>query len=147
MTDATTSIAASWGKPVPEVTPLTRPFWEAAAHRELRLQQCSTCGHIRFPIGPVCTQCLHDGFDWVRLSGKGRVLSHLVFHRAYSPAWRDEVPYSVIMLQLEEGPRMFSDVVDPERRFIDVDLVGRTVEATFDVIAPGIGVPRFAIVE
>jgi uncharacterized OB-fold protein len=134
-------------KPVPEVTPMTRPFLAAAANGELRLQKCRGCGHIRFPLGPVCTDCLDEAFDWHLLSGKGTILSHLVFHRAYSPAWRSEIPYSVIMVQLEEGPRLFSDVVDPDRKFIDTDLVGRRAEVQFELMAPNIGVPRFAILE
>jgi uncharacterized OB-fold protein len=132
-------------KPIPDVTDLARPFWEAGVRNELRMQKCTACGHIRFPVGPVCTACLAEECEWVRLSGKGRVLTHLVFHRAYNPAWKDEVPYSVIMVQLAEGPRMFSDVVDP-RRLIDVDLVGREVEVSFDQMTPAIGVPRFKVV-
>jgi uncharacterized OB-fold protein len=134
-------------KPVPEATPLTRPFWDAAAKGELRMQKCRNCSHIRFPIGPVCTTCLSDEADWVLLSGKGAVLSHLVFHRAYSPAWKAQVPYSVAMVQLDEGPRMFSDIVDPERAHIHDDLVGRRVAVTFDAMADGIAVPRFRVVE
>ncbi len=64
-------------KPVPQVTPLTRPFWDAAAKGELRMQRCRNCGHIRFPIGPVCTTCLNDAADWVLLSGKGAILTHI----------------------------------------------------------------------
>ncbi len=132
-------------KPVPDVTPLSRPFWAAAAQGELRLQRCTACGHVRFPIGPACTACLAPGTEWVRLSGQGRVLSHLVFHRGYNAAWKGQVPYSVVMVQLDEGPRLFSDVVDPGRQFIEADLVGRRVEVRFDVMAPEIGVPRFAV--
>jgi uncharacterized protein len=132
-------------KPVPQVTPLTRPFWDAAAKGELRMQKCRICGHIRFPIGPVCTACLSDAVDWVLLSGKGVVLSHLVFHRAYSPAWKAQVPYSVAMVQLDEGPRMFTDIVDPERSHVDDDLVGQRVAVTFDALADGVVVPRFLV--
>lgn len=134
-------------KPVPQVTPLTRPFWDAAAKGELRMQRCRNCGHIRFPIGPVCTTCLNDAADWVLLSGKGAILTHIVFHRAYSPDWKARVPYSVAMVQLDEGPRMFTDIVDPERAHIDDDLVGRRVVVAFDAMADGIAVPRFRVVE
>lgn len=132
-------------KPAPQVTDLTRPFWEAAKEQKLRLQKCTACGHIRFPIGPVCTVCLSDQSEWTELSGRGTVLSHLVFYRAYSPVWKDEVPYSVAMVHLDEGPRMFTDVVDPERRFIDVDLVGRPVIVTFEPVEGDMTVPRFKV--
>lgn len=141
------NMTAGTTKPIPQITDLTRPFWQAAAKRELRMQKCTACGHVRFPIGPVCTACLSDQSEWVRLSGRGSVLSQIVFHRAYSAAWKDHVPYSVAMVQLEEGPRMFTDIVDPERRYIEADLVGRHVEVTFDDVGEGVTVPRFKVIE
>lgn len=134
-------------KPTPQINALTQPFWDAAKNGELRMQKCADCGHIRFPIGPVCTSCLSDKSEWVKTSGRGKVLSHLVFHRAYSPAWKDHVPYSVAMVQLAEGPRMFTDIVDPERRYIEEDLVGRAVEVWFDTVEGDAAVPRFKVVE
>jgi uncharacterized OB-fold protein len=134
-------------KPSPQINATTQPFWDAAKRGELRMQKCGNCGHIRFPIGPVCTSCLSDKSDWVNLSGRGTVLSHLVFHRAYSPAWKDHVPYSVAMVQLAEGPRMFTDIIDPERRYLDEDLVGRAIEVCFDPVEGDAVVPRFKVVE
>lgn len=142
-----TAMNAPTKKPAPQINATTQPFWDAAKKNELRMQKCSDCGHIRFPIGPVCTVCLSDKCEWVKLSGRGEVLSHLVFHRAYSPAWKEHVPYSVAMVQLAEGPRMFTDIVDPERRYIDEDLVGRPVEAWFDPVEGDVVVPRFKVVE
>lgn len=132
-------------KPAPQINATTQTFWDATKKRELRMQKCAECGHIRFPIGPVCTSCLSDKSDWVKLSGRGTVLSHLVFHRAYSPMWKKHVPYSVAMVQLAEGPRMFTDIVDPERRHIDEDLVGRAVQVWFDPVEGDVVVPRFKV--
>lgn len=135
------------GLPAPEATDLTLPFWQAAANGRLEMQKCVACGHIRFPVGPVCTECLATESVWTPLSGKGSVVAHLVFHRAYDSAWRGEVPYSVVMVQLAEGPRMFSNVDDPEKRFVDADLVGRAVEAWFDGAGDGLAVPRFRVAD
>lgn len=129
-------------KPIPAVNDLTRPFWQAASNQELRMQKCRACGHIRFPPGPVCTMCLSDACSWEKLSGSGTVLSHLVFHQGYSAEWKTEVPYSVVMVQLEEGPRMIVDVQDPERRHVEADLVGRPIRIVCEVVADGIGIPR-----
>ena len=131
--------------PAPEPTGLTRPFWEAAGRGRLVVQRCNACAHLRFPPGPVCTRCLAPAAEWVPLSGRGRVLSHLVFHQGYGGAWTARTPYSVLMVQLEEGPRMFSDLHDPERRRIDDDLVGRAVEVWFDPAEGGLAVPRFRL--
>lgn len=132
-------------KPVPIATPLSEPFWRAGADGRLVMQKCSSCGHIRFPIGPACTACLSPDSEWTPVSTKGTVLSHLVFHRGYTADWKGEVPYGVVMVQLPEGPRMFLDVVDPERALVDEDLVGRTVDIVFEDMADGIGVPRACV--
>jgi uncharacterized OB-fold protein len=129
-------------KPVPVPTPLSKPFWSAAAAGRLEMQRCSACGHIRFPIGPACTKCLSPDSEWVAVSAQGEVLSHLVFHRGYAADWRGEVPYSVVMVQLPEGPRLFLDVIDPDKRYVDADLVGQTVSIAFEPAGEGIAVPR-----
>jgi uncharacterized OB-fold protein len=134
-------------KPAPDVTELTRPFWDAASRGELVVQRCLRCGHLRFPPGPVCTSCLDDRSEWTAVSGRGTVLSHLVFHQGYAAAWKPRTPYSVLMVQLDEGPRMYSDLDDPERRHVDADLVGRRVEVWFERAAEGdVAVPRFRLV-
>ncbi len=143
----TTAIPAPSPRPVPEVTELTRPFWESAARGKLVVQRCVACAHLRFPPGPVCTACLDPRAEWHALSGGATVLSHLVFHQGYGAPWSNSLPYSVVMVQLDEGPRMFSDIDDPEQRWIGADLVGRQVRAWFDPVAAGIAVPRFRVVE
>jgi len=134
-------------RPVPGLTDLTRPFWAAAGKGRLVVQRCAACAHLRFPPGPVCTECLNERADWVPLCGRATVLSHLVFHQDYGAPWNARVPYSVVMVQLDEGPRMFSDIDDPEWRWVDVDLVGRSVEVWFDRVDADIAVPRFKVVD
>ncbi len=142
-----TTDSAAPRRPVPEPTDLTRPFWSAAARGQLVVQRCLACDHLRFPPGPVCTECLHPESEWMPLSGHATVLSHLVFHQGYGGPWSAAVPYSVVMLQTDEGPRMFSDIDDPDHRHVDADLVGRRVHVWFDPVADGIAVPRFRLNE
>lgn len=132
-------------KPLPEVTDKTLPFWQAGLEGVLRMQRCGACSHIRFPLGPVCTQCLSETTEWVPVSRRGAVLAHLVFHRGYGSGWNDQVPYSVLYVQLPEGPRMFLDLIDAERFYIEQDLVGRTAEIVFEIMSPDIAVPRASI--
>ena len=134
-------------KPLPEISDLTKPFWDATRAGELRMQKCSQCGHIRYPVGPVCTACLEPEHTWEKMSGKGKVLAHLVFHQVYHKAWAKDAPYSVIMVQLPEGPRMFSDIEDPAHRYKDADLVGREVEVQFRPMSSDIVLPWFKPVE
>ena len=134
-------------KPLPVLTDLNRPFWEGAAAGRLMLQKCGQCGHIRFPFGPVCTICLSPDTRWAQLSGRGEVLSHLVFHQVYHKAWAGDVPYSVVMVQLDEGPRLFSNILDPTRSDIETDLVGRRVEAVFEPLTETLARPLFRVVD
>lgn len=126
--------------PLPEINDNTRPFWEATSKGELRMQKCTDCGYIRYPINPVCTKCLSSNTEWVKLSGKGSVWSALVYHHVFNPAFADDVPYNVSMIQLDEGPRMFSNVVGCAP---DAVKVGDAVEVTFDKVSDEITIPRF----
>jgi uncharacterized OB-fold protein len=131
-----------YSRPLPEISERNRPFWDAAKQGELRMQRCTACGHIRFPINPVCTVCLADGTEWVALSGRGEIFAKLVYHRAFNAAFADTLPYNVVMVQLEEGPRMFSNVVDtPDDQF----QVGDPVEVVFDAVTDEVTIPRFRI--
>jgi uncharacterized protein len=130
-------------KPLPTVTDENREFWAAARAGVLRLQRCDACGHFRNPVQALCPECLGDAFTWTDLSGRGTVFAKVVYHRAFHPAYRDDVPYNVVMVQLAEGPRMFSNVVGADADDIHV---GDHLEAVFDAVDDEITVPRFRLV-
>lgn len=107
-------------EPVP--TPETQAYWDGAAAGELRVQRCPS-GHAVFPPRALCPDCGADGLEWVAASGRGTLHSYVVEHRP-APGWEDEVPYVVALVQLEEGPRMMSNVVgvDPDPAQLPLDL-------------------------
>lgn len=127
-------------KPLPEFTDENRPFWDGARSEELRMQQCTNCRHIRYPIGRICPECLEEGHDWVPLSGRGEVYSSIVFHQVYNKAFADDVPYNVALVQLDEGPRMFSNVVGVPPSEVRV---GDRVRVVFDRVTEEVTIPRF----
>lgn len=127
-------------KPLPTLDDTNRPFWQACKDGVLKMQRCGDCGHVRYPINHVCPECLSDRFDWHALSGRGTVFSAIVFHQVYHAAFAGDVPYNVSLIQLEEGPRMFSNVVgDPPSEV----RVGDAVEVVFDPVDDEISMPRF----
>ncbi len=128
-------------KPEPVLTEENRPFWAAAASGELRMQQCRACGHIRYPIQARCPRCLSPDAQWHRLSGRGTVFAKVVYHRAFHPAWAADVPYNVVLVQLDEGPRMYGNVIDAPDGFA----VGDAVEVMFDRISDEVAIPRFRL--
>jgi uncharacterized OB-fold protein len=127
-------------KPLPTLNDENRPFWESCQAGRLRLQQCGACGHVRYPISRFCPRCLSGEFEWAEMSGRGTVFSYIVFHRAYHPGFKDDVPYNVALVQLEEGPRMFSNIVGASN---DAVRVGDPVQVVFDAVTPEVTIPRF----
>jgi uncharacterized protein len=127
-------------KPLPIVNDENRPFWAAAARRELSLQRCLACGHIRFPIQALCPRCIGPDFEWTVLSGRAEILAKVVYHRAFHPAWAGDVPYNLVLVQLAEGPRMYSNVTGPGAAEA---AVGDQVDVVFEPAADGTWVPRF----
>jgi uncharacterized OB-fold protein len=130
-------------KPLPRSAPESRPFWEAAAAHRLMLPRCGACGRFWFPPSRRCPHCLSPDVQWVEAKGTGRIYSFVVFHRVYHPAFADDVPYAVAIVELDEGPRLLSNIVGtpPERLACDM-----RVHVVFDDVAPGVALPEFAAV-
>lgn len=93
-----------------EPSELSLPFWEAARERRLVLQRCELCGSWQHPPRPVCVSCGDPGLSlaWREVSGRGTVYSYTVVERALIAALRDQVPYVLALIELEEGQRMLS---------------------------------------
>lgn len=127
-------------KPIPTPSEDSKPYWEAARHHELKLQKCRICGAFWFPPGAVCAECTSDVYDWTPVSGKGKVFSFVVFHRAYHPGFKEELPYVVGCIELDEGPRLLSNVVGCKPDEVRCDM---PVEVTFEDITAEITLPKF----
>jgi len=132
----------AYTKPVPTLDDLNRPFWDGCRKGELRLQKCCSCGHVRYPIAAYCPECLSEEAEWTPLSGRGTVFSTIVFHQVYHPAFKNDVPYNVSLIQLDEGPRMFSNVVGVPPGSVKV---GERVEVLFDAVTDELTLPRFRL--
>jgi len=86
----------------------TAPFWDGCAGGQLLLQRCDGCGLHRFPPAPLCPRCWSRESTWVASSGRARLRSTVVFHQQYHPAF--PVPYTVGLVELEEGPTLYAPV-------------------------------------
>jgi uncharacterized OB-fold protein len=127
-------------RPLPEITEETRSFWEGCRNRELLLQTCRGCGQFIFYPRSICPHCFSPDIEWVKASGQGKVYSYTVSFRPATPAFMEELPYVIAVIELEEGVRMMSNIVDCD--FEDVR-IGMPVEVTFTEITPEITLPRF----
>ena len=126
--------------PLPEIDDLNREYWEGCKRRELLAQRCADCGRLRFPPQPMCPFCTSMHTEWTKLSGKGQVFSWTVCHPPVLPAFEDKSPYNVILVELDEGIRIVSNLVDCENDQIEI---GMPVEVLFEDITDDVTLPRF----
>ena len=131
---------AEWKKPLPTISGETRPFWEACRRGKLLIQRCHSCGEYQFYPRGICASCWSADIAWVKSSGRGTVWTFTVTYQNRSMGFADEVPYVVALVELEEGVRMFTNLV--ETRPADV-VIGMPVEVTFIHATEGITVPYF----
>ena len=127
-------------KPLPPEDAANRPFWDGAKRRVLMLQCCLDCGRHRFPAARYCARCRGERSEWVATSGAGVVESFCTFHKAYWPGFEREVPYAVVQVRLDEGVRLFSNLVDVPRDRIKS---GMRVRAHFDAVTPEVTLVKF----
>jgi uncharacterized OB-fold protein len=97
-----------------EFTPLSAPYWQALAAGRLTFQRCPHCHYAWLPARQECPACLRDGSVWETACGRGRLISWVVYHIAYHPAFADRLPYNVAIVALDEGPRLITNIVNPE---------------------------------
>jgi uncharacterized OB-fold protein len=114
------------------------PMWASIQSANMKLQKCSDCGAFRYPPGPCCHECVSERYEWTPISGHGKILSWVVFHRTYFSGY--PAPYNVIAVQLQEGPIMISNLIDPPASgsWIELD-----VSMVYETIADGRVLPRF----
>lgn len=131
---------SEYTKPLPLYTKNSEPFWECTRKHELRLQRCAKCAKVFYPCSPVCPDCWSRDYQWVRLSGRGKISSWVVFHQLYYESFKDDLPYNVAQVDLEEGPRIVANVVECKNEEL---YMGMPVEVVFDDVTPEVTLPRF----
>ena len=127
-------------KPVPRPTPTEQPFYDACAAGKLVLQRCQSCGHVLFYPRTHCDACQSDQLVWENASGAGTIASYTVVRRGVSADF--EAPYVIALIDLAEGPRMMSQVVDTGP---DALAVGLSVRVDFAAWSEDITLPVFRL--
>ena len=133
-------MTTEYNKPLPVLNDVTRPFFEAAKRHELVVQRCKTCNHRFMYPREICPSCMSFDLEWMKASGKGRLYSFGVTRQPAHPAFSDVVPFIFALVQLEEGPRMISNLVECAIEDAYVDM---PVEVTFDDVTPEFTLVKF----
>ncbi len=135
----TTSETRPLPAPAPGANPETAPFWAATARGELLVKQCEDCASLIWYPRSVCPECGGLRTRWQPVSGRGTVYSYTVNHRGEGP-YRDYGPYVLAYVELAEGPRLMTNIVEAEPGDL---AVGLPVEVTFHDTGEGSALPRF----
>jgi len=98
------------------------------------LEHCDVCGYVRLTGSPRCQHCLSLEAHVVADEGRGSIWSYCVYHRAFDPAFAAALPYNVVLIELDAGPRLISNVLDVEA---DELAVGARVVASIEEVRPG----------
>lgn len=127
--------------PAPIVNADSAPYWQGAREDKLLLQRCRDCGVLRFFPRYLCTACGSEHVEWAEMSGRGTVHSFTIVHRAAFPEFQARTPYVVALIDLEEGPRMMTNIVGPGALEV---AIGDAVTVTFEARgSEGAKVPQF----
>jgi uncharacterized OB-fold protein len=126
--------------PVPVADQESAPFYEGAREGKLMLQRCASCGRKRLPGRERCVDCWSEDFEWSPASGRGTLYTFGIMHQQYHPAFASVIPYNYAIVELEEGPRLVTNIVDCPNEDLRVDM---PVTAVFDPVSDETTLVRF----
>jgi uncharacterized OB-fold protein len=135
-----------YSKPLPEPDELSEAYWSAAARHALAIQSCVYCEHLQHPPAGVCRRCRNalPRFAFRPVSGKGRLKSWTVMRDSFIPAFRDDVPFVIGLVELVEQAdvRLIAKIMDGP---LVAYRIGMPVEVVFQDVAEGISIPNFRL--
>ena len=125
--------------PLPQPTPESKPFFDALKQHRLLIQRCRECSHAYYYPRPFCPTCLSANVEWEEAAGKGKLYSFVINHRA-APGF--VAPYIIAVVELDEGPRMMTNLIDvePDPEMVRCEM---RVEIVFDDVDVDFTLPRF----
>ncbi len=127
-------------KPLPHPNEVSQPFWDAAKRHELQIQRCNACGTYIFYPREACPECLATDLIWIPVSGKGTLYSYTIAQAPTHPAFADDVPYVIAIIELEEGPHLTTNLVGCP---IEDVTIGMPVVASFEDVSAEMTLVKF----
>lgn len=130
----------TYEKPLPHPNADDKTFWEGCREHKLLFQKCRSCGLIRWPSSAICPGCYSGDMAWTTSTGKGKVFTFAVYHRAFHPAFESDLPYVTAVVELEEGPHFLTNIVGCRPDDVRCDM---PVEVTWEDITEEYSLPKF----
>jgi uncharacterized OB-fold protein len=131
---------SEYTKPLPRGEHYHVVFYDYCKQHELRFQRCSDCRTWRHMPRESCRHCGSFNWTWERASGTGKIFSWTVIHRALHPGFNDELPYAAVVVELDEGVRVVSQIIDLDIAALRVDL---PVQVVFEDVTPDTTLHKF----
>jgi hypothetical protein len=132
--------ARTYTLPIPVADEASEPFYRGAKEHKLLLVRCRSCGSWRLPGRERCLDCWSTEFEWAEASGRGKLYTFGIMHQQYHPAFADVIPYNYALVELEEGPRLVTNIVGCPHDELRIDM---PVEAVFDDVSDETTLVRF----
>jgi uncharacterized protein len=112
---------------MPAANPDTQPFWDGCARGVLLLQRCTVCSAFRHPPSPVCPNCLSSDHEWLEATGHGSIYTFVIVRESLRRGWEELVPYVVAVVDLDEGPKLVTNVVNIDPELVTIGMRGKIV--------------------
>lgn len=132
----------AYTKPLPQIDDSNRPYWQGLKERRVTFLTCTSCDRTRVYTFRKCAHCGSEQSTWKELSGTGEIWSLGRFHQVYFEGFRDEVPYTVVIVQLDDGPRVYSNIVESDPATVRI---GARVEPVFDPATDDVTLLKFRV--
>ena len=128
----------AWTKALPNINPETKPFWDGCKEGKLIVQQCDVCHKFQTYYRAFCCHCWSTKLTDVTSIGTGTVWGTTVTYRNSTPGWEDTVPYVMSIIELTEGPKVVTNVIncDPESVYVGMPVTVTFVDVTEDITLP-----------
>jgi uncharacterized OB-fold protein len=131
---------AEYGKPLPALEGLSKEFYDFCKQGTLHFQRCQSCAAWRHVPREMCADCGSWDWSWEPSSGRGKVFSWTVVALPLHPAFQADAPYAPVIVEMEEGVRLLSRIVDVEPDALEIDM---PVEVCFEAVTPDVSLPLF----
>ncbi len=127
-------------KPLPIPTDWSQPFWEGTKQHKLLMKKCANCGNIDHPPYLFCTDCMAEEHEWIEASGKGTLYSYAINSFGVPFPFWDDMPYVLAIIDLDEGPRVISNIVECDLERLEN---GMRLQVVFDDVTPEVTLPKW----
>ena len=135
---------SEYKKPLPLITKLSKVFYDGCKENKLLYQQCKDCGEVVFFPKELCSNCMSRNLEWIESQGKGKIYTFTVTYAGAPPEFSADGPYALAIIEMDEGFRLMSNIVDCEFKQLTCDM---PVEVVFDPVTPEITLPKFRPVQ